>query len=379
MAATQGTATSFALPNFSGVLFAKGKQATPFSTMIGARPLMTNHTEFTCGQEFDTEAGEQPEISENASLTAPDPVIVSRSQKTNVTQIFMQSVSISYAKQSNMGTLSGINVANQQANPVDELAFQANRRMAKVAQDIEYTFINGTYNKATKDSEANKTRGLLAAITTNVLDMNGKQLTYWLVAEGLKCIHDQGVPTDNIVLGVDATTLLQLNLDAQNNKLTIAPQSRNVNGIAIDTVVTPLGIVGVSLIDTLPAGTATLFDPRIMSPVFQPVPGKGNFFMELLAKTGAGEKYQIFGQVGLDHGPEWMSAKFTNISTSLPSALSDAGAQPARAAYKDSYTEEELNAITVNDIKAIAAEKGYTITKIAKQEIIAEFLAAQGA
>lgn len=30
----QGTATSFAVPNFSGMLFAKGQTATPFSTMI---------------------------------------------------------------------------------------------------------------------------------------------------------------------------------------------------------------------------------------------------------------------------------------------------------------------------------------------------------
>ena len=322
MAATQGTATSFALPNFSGVLFAKGKQATPFSTMIGARPLATNHVEFTCGQEFNTEEGSQPEISENASLTAPQPSIVKREQKTNVTQIFMESVAISYAKQSNMGTLAGINVANQQANPVDELTFQATRQMAKIAQDIEYTFINGKYKKATTDNEANQSRGILTAIETNVLDVNGKPLSYWLVAEGLKCIHDQGVRTDNIVLGVDATTLLQLNLDAQKNNLTIVPQNRNVNGIAIDTVVTPLGIVGVALLDTLPAGTSILFDPTIMAPVFQPVPGKGNFFLELLAKTGAGEKYQIFGQVGLDHGPEWMSAKFTNVSTAMPSELS---------------------------------------------------------
>lgn len=37
----QGTATSFAVPNFSGMLFAKGQTATPFSTMIGARPLVS--------------------------------------------------------------------------------------------------------------------------------------------------------------------------------------------------------------------------------------------------------------------------------------------------------------------------------------------------
>ena len=75
------------------------------------------------------------------------------------------------------------------------------------------------------------------------------------------------------------------------------------------------------MFDTMPAGTAVLFDPSIMAPVHQMVPGKGNFFLEPLAKTGAGETYQIFGQIGLDHGPEWMSAKFTNISTDLPSVL----------------------------------------------------------
>ncbi len=308
-------ATSFAVPNFSGLLFAKGKKATPFSTMIGARPLVTTHVEFTCGQYYNTEQGEQPAISETASLTAPTPEVVTRSQLTNVTQIFQKTVAISYRKQSNMGTLQGINVAQQQANPIDELAFQVDRRMDKIAADIEYTFLNGVYNKATTDSEVNKTRGLLTATTTNVLDMNSKPLTYWLVAEGLKCIHDQGARTDGIVLGVDATTLLQLNLDAQKNKLTIVPAGRDINGIKITTVVTPLGEVGVALLDSLPAGTATLFDPSIMAPVHQPVPGKGNFFLEPLSKTGAGETYQIFGQIGLDSGPEWMSAKFTNIST----------------------------------------------------------------
>lgn len=97
--------------------------------------------------------------------------MVTRSQLTNVTQIFQKSVAISYGKQSNMGTLQGINVAGQQANPMDELAFQVSRRMAKIAQDIEYTFINGKYAKATTDAEANKTRGLLTAITTNELDL----------------------------------------------------------------------------------------------------------------------------------------------------------------------------------------------------------------
>ena len=41
-------------------------------------------------------------------------------------------------------------------------------------------------------------------------------------------------------------------------------------------------------------------------------------------------------------------------------------------------SESELQALTVTKIKAIATEKGYTITKTLKAEIIAEFLQQQG-
>ena len=46
---------------------------------------------------------------------------------------------------------------------------------------------------------------------------------------------------------------------------------------------------------------------------------------------------------------------------------------------KTTWTEEELNAMTVEKIEGLAAYKGYTITKTAKAEVIAEFLAAQTA
>jgi len=41
-------------------------------------------------------------------------------------------------------------------------------------------------------------------------------------------------------------------------------------------------------------------------------------------------------------------------------------------------SEEELSALTINQIKAIAAEKGYTITATRKADIIAQFLEQQG-
>ena len=310
-------ATSFGVLNYSGMLFNKGNTRTPLSSIIGGRAKITNHVEFVTGQEYTTGGGSQPAISETASLTAPDASVVTRAQKTNVTQIFQESVGISYGKMSNMGTLSGLNVAGQQANPMNELDFQVAAKMAKINADIEYTFINGTFNKATSDSEINKTRGLVTAITSNTTAMGSKPLGLWDIADMVKKIYGANAPTDGLCLWCDAVTLFQINADAVQNGLTVVPAARNINGISLSSVVTPIGVVYLYLGEYLPAGTALLLNLNVIAPVFQPVPGKGNFFLEALAKTGAGEKYQLFGQIGLDHGPEWYHGKFTGIAQSF--------------------------------------------------------------
>lgn len=311
-------ATSFGVLNYSGALFNKGNTRTPFSSAIGGRAKTTNHVEFVTGQEYTGGgAGAQPSISETDSLTAPDATVTTRTQKTNVTQIFHEAVGISYAKQSNMGTLNGINIANQQANPINELDFQVGVKLQKVQRDIEYTFINGAYSKATNDSTVNKTRGMIPAITSNTIAMGNKPLGLWSIADMMKKVYEANAPINGLVLWCDAVTMFQINADAVNNGLTIVPNSRNVNGIQLSSVVTPLGTVNLYLGECLPAGTALLMNLDVISPVYQPVPGKGNFFLEQLAKTGAGEKYQLFGQIGLDHGPEWYHGKFTGIATTF--------------------------------------------------------------
>ena len=309
-------ATSFGVLNYSGMLFNKGNTRCPLSSIIGGRAKTTNHVEFVTGQEYTTGGGAQPSISETASLTAPEASVITRTQKTNVTQIFMEAVGISYAKQSNMGTLSGLNVANQQANPINELDFQVAAKMQKVDRDIEFTFIQGT-NKATNDGEVNKTRGLVEAVTTNTKAMSSKPLGLWDIADMVKKIYGANAPTDGLCLWCDATTLFQVNADAVQNGLTVVPAAREINGIALSSVVTPIGVVYLYLGEFLPAGTALLLNLNVIAPVYQPVPGKGNFFLEPLAKTGAGEKYQLFGQIGLDHGPEWYHGKFTGIAQSF--------------------------------------------------------------
>ena len=163
------------------MLFNKGNTRTPFLSMIGGKTKYTSSVEYVLGQEYTSEDGDIPEISESDSLTAPNASYITRKQNTNVTQIFQDAVAISYAKMSNMGTLAGANIEGQEANPQNELDFQVGNKMRKLARAIEKTFIQGTYNKATTDKEVNKTRGINQAITTNVVDAGGKAIDIWLI------------------------------------------------------------------------------------------------------------------------------------------------------------------------------------------------------
>lgn len=312
------TVQSFNTLNYSGLLYNKANTDTPFLNLISGNVKYTNSVEFVCGQYYTSEEGAIPEISETASLTAPDATFVTRTQLSNVTQIFQESVAISYAKQSNMATLSGVNIANQTANPQDELDFQVARKMEKIKRSIEKTFIQGTYNKAAADNQVNKTRGILAAITTNVVAASGAALDLWLLNDAVTSINSNGGDISNLYVFVNSDNLLQVNGNAIEMGMPVGNARDTEYGIQVREVILPIGAtVKLVLGQFIPAGTALIFNPKYVGPVEQSVPGKGNFFLEELAKTGAGSKYQIFGQIGLDHGPEWFAAKITGLSTTF--------------------------------------------------------------
>lgn len=297
------------------MLFNKGNTRTPFLSMIGGKTKYTNSVEFVLGQEYASEDGDIPNISETASLTAPTPSYITRSQNTNVTQIFQDSVAISYAKMSNMGTLAGANIAGQVANPRVELDFQVGNKMRKIARSIEKTFIQGKYNKATTDAEVNKTRGMDEAIVTNVIDGSSSTLDIWLVNDLLLKIRANGGDISDLVLWLDTVSLNQINGSAVESGVEMGRAYENEYGIQVKDLLLPIGKISLALGEFIPSGTVYAFNFNSINPVEQPVPDKGNFFLEPLAKTGAGETYQLFGQIGLDYGNEILHGKITGLST----------------------------------------------------------------
>ena len=308
---------SFAVPNYSGLLYTKSNTQTPFINLI-AEPQYTNHVQFAVDQEYSLDTPSQPAISEQASMTAPDTKKITRTQHTNVTQIYQRACEISYAKESNMGTMSGINIAGQQANPGDEWNWQISRQMLNIANDIEFTSLQGEYNAATTDATVNKSRGILTALTTNVIDAKGSgstaaALTKAMIKSRVKSIFDNGGDVNGMILMCNSFQKAAISALYEGSMQ--MPDSRMEAGVNVTRLITDFGDVGIVLSRAMPKDQILLFRRDVVHLVEQPTPGKGNFFFEELAKAGAGKKGEIFGQVGLNYGPEWLHGKITNLTT----------------------------------------------------------------
>lgn len=309
------TGTVWSLPNYAGDLFTADAVNTPILTAIGGLTggLQTENFEFATDSQYNLPAASQPGISETASLTAPAAVSVARTQNTNVTQIFHEKVSVSYAKESNRGRMSGLNTAGQQNNvQTTEKDFQISKALQKIARDIEYTIINGVFQRATSAAVANKTRGLLALCGEEggtVIQGGEAVLTKELMQKLFKEMYDAGAIFSNMVIWTNSRQK-QIITDLYS----VAPSDRKIGGTNIQQIETDFGNIGIALNRFMPQASVLAAEMSVLAPVFQPVPGKGNFFYEELAKTGASEEGQIFGQFGLDHGPAFMHGAITGLA-----------------------------------------------------------------
>ena len=190
-------------------------------------------------------------------------------------------------------------------------AIQIARKLEKIARDIEYTIINGVYQKETDAGTAKKTRGLIELCSgsgNTKIDGKSAALTKALMQQLFKAMYDAGAIFSNTVLYVGSTQK-QIITDIYS----YAPTDRNVGGTNIKQIETDFGNIGIVLDRFMPQTAVLAAELSVLAPVFQPVPEKGNFFYEELAKTGASEEGQIFGQFGLDHGPAFMHGVITGL------------------------------------------------------------------
>lgn len=313
-----GMGTTFNLPNYVGPLFQVTPSDTPFLSAIGGltggRPANQKLFEW---QTYDLRDPKNPDNLEGQD--APEGTARKRANVQNVVQIFHEAVEVSYTKQAATGQRDGL----PGDNPVgDEMSWQVEQALKQIARDIEYTFIRGTFANPGDNSTARKTRGLLAAIETNVIQKptDGttgeptEALTETDVLDLMQMVWESGgiqeQETSTLICNAGVKRqLTQIFISDKN----YSEETRNVAGVSVQTIETDFGRVNVMLNRYMPTTTLAVASLDVCAPRFLPIPGKGFLFEEPLAKTGASDKNQIYGEIGLEYGAEIQHGKIENI------------------------------------------------------------------
>ena len=311
--------TSWNCPNYVGELFLIGANQTPFLNMIGGLQGNNIRTvtdfQFSLAQPWALETAAQPAITETASLTAPNPWTYVRDQDVNTVQLFHRAVSVSYAKQSVVGQITAdatTGLADLGVQPVqNEKDFQISAHMRQISVNVDYTFLRGAYQQATSAAVAPRSRGIITGCVTNTVNAAGATLSKSLVDQLLRDMAGNGAEFINPVIFVNAFQKQKI-----SDVYGYAPEDRNIGGINIKQVETDFAVLGIVWAPNMPTDTLLIADLSICSPVFLPVPEKGVLFYEELSKTGASEQGQIYGQIGLDYGPEEYHGTVESLATS---------------------------------------------------------------
>lgn len=322
MAGITALGTTYNLPNYTGMLHQLTPSDTPFFSAIGGLTGggQTTSNEFEW-ETFDLRAAAQDTALEGADAPTEENRV--RANVSNIVQIHHETVGVSYTKLAATGAKAGIN--NGAQNPVgNELDWQVEQMLKQMVRDIEFSFIQGTYQKPADNTTPRKTRGLLAAITTNVIAKDGGAgapvaLSEEDVLDLLQSVWDNGgiqeSDTATVMVGsVQKRKLTQIFVTNKNYQ----ESSRTVGGVRVQTIETDFGTLNIMLNRHMPASSLAVVSLEQCQPVYQEIPGKGHFFAEPLARTGAKDRTQLYGEVGLAYGNEKCHGKITNLTTTTP-------------------------------------------------------------
>ena len=324
MANVSGQGTLWNLPNFAGQLFTPSHIKTPFLDMI-TQTGTVNQPEFAMSSNYDQEAASQPAITETASLTAATATGFVRTNEKNVAQIFQEQISVSYAKLSAKDRIKRVEVSTSGfaydeagANPVqDELAFQTQANINQIKMDLEYSALNGTYQLGTGAGVAFKMRGIITGSTTNTVAAGSVDITRTIMDSLFKEMADNGAFSRE---GVFTIFCDSWNKQQLTNAYDFVPMDRELGGSNIQRIMTDFGDMNIIYVPRVPATTILVANMSEISLVFQPVANKpaGDdlLILEMLAKTGASENWQLFGQMGIDYGSSVFHGTVTGTTSS---------------------------------------------------------------
>lgn len=313
-------------PSLLGVLFRVGKRPNAMLRIMGVTAVaalggiaQTSGREFPIGVTFSLRNPSQPARLEGAN--APAPTNTSIAQNTNVIQIYQEAVNSTYLAQSD-NTMSGVialPLAEAQGDVINprSMSFQIEQTLGIVAQDLNWTCINGQYaNPGDPSVSPLKSRGIMTAITSNVVDISGtaaNTVTAAIVRDAVDqtlqavCTSNGFRPDEDWYAFTDTNMfkIMQRAYAVQTN----APADRHVAGLQIRYLNTAFGTLQLVLDPDMPANQLGIFNLADVGLVGLPVKDKGVLFNEAMAKSGSSDTEQIYGQLGLDHAQEQSHGK----------------------------------------------------------------------
>ncbi|MFT8330303.1 DUF5309 family protein [Bifidobacterium psychraerophilum] len=306
-----GQGNTYNLPNYVGELFAASPEDTPLLSAIGGLTGGTSvgSTLFEW-QGYDLrDADDSRQRLEGADAPAGESRV--RYNASNVVEIHQEAVEVSYTKQgaTSQRSTNGAPVVQLASSviPADELGWQIQQQLKQSARDVEKTFITGTFQNPTDNTTPRKTRGLIAALTTNVATTTetAANLTSETILDLFQKVWENG----GIQEGETRTIIVNASLKRALTRAFVTDKNyreltRNIGGVDLQTIETDFGLANIMLDRYMPADKLIVSSLEELAPAFLDIPGKGHFFAEPLAKTGSADKVQLYGEIGLKHGNE---------------------------------------------------------------------------
>lgn len=313
-----GQGTTFNLPNFLGEIYGLTPEDTPFLSSIGGLTGGKQASDKSWEWQFyDLRTPEDRTRVEGADAPVAEQRV--RANARNVVEVHQEAIEISYSRLAAKGSIAP-GVGTLGTNPiVDEEAWQLEQTQKQIARDIEFAFINGTFQNPSDNTTPRKTCGILAAIQTNVVDAGGGPMTEDMVLDLLQDAWDSGGLQENGTRVVMVNSTLKRSLtEIFITRKRLIQTTGTVSSVKVTQIDTDFGILNFMLNRFMPVDALAAVSLAECAPVHLMIPGKGFLFVEPLAKTGAAERSQIYGEVGLEYGNERHHAKLVNVQPAVP-------------------------------------------------------------
>ena len=309
MADVAGLGTTYNLPNFVGELFFLTAADTPFKSMAAS----IGGIRRTTSKSFTWQTASNPAPAQPAIVEGADPVYQEqdRAEVSNVVQIFEYGVDISYSKQASTGQLGATATPLLGDQPVtNEQEFQEALKLDRCSEDMEVSFLAGAFQNPVDNATGRKTRGILTAVTTNVVAAGTTDLSKDQIDALLGLMHANRARFQRPTIFANALQIQRL-----NDIYAFAPMSRSEGGVNIQSLVTPFGGLDVVIDRHVTAGVLAILDMAFVKTAVMPIPGKGELFLEPKPATGASFKSMLYGEWGIQYGPQTHHGKITGLTT----------------------------------------------------------------